>query len=70
MVSKTLKEYEELLSDSGFLRIHKSSIINLLHLKKLHIDDGVLAQMEGGTKLVVSRRRTAELVEKAKQYNF
>jgi two-component system LytT family response regulator len=29
MISKTLKEYEELLSDEGFLRVHQSHLINL-----------------------------------------
>jgi len=34
MVSKTLKYYEELLVDFGFLRTHKSHLINLSHVVK------------------------------------
>lgn len=34
MISKTLKYYEELLSDFGFLRTHKSHLINLSHVVK------------------------------------
>lgn len=70
MVSKTLKEYEEMLSGSGFMRIHKSSIINMVHLKKLIMVDGLHALMTDGSALAVSRRKAGELVEKAKQYNF
>jgi two-component system LytT family response regulator len=33
VVSKHLKEYEEILLDTEFIRIHKSKIINLKHLK-------------------------------------
>jgi len=70
LVSKTLKEFEELLSDSGFIRIHKSSIINIRHLKKVNIDDTVSAQMADGSILAVSRRRAAELVEIVKQHKI
>lgn len=34
LVSKTLKEYEDLLSGSGFFRVHQSHLVNLLHVKK------------------------------------
>lgn len=70
VVSKTLKEYEELLEESGFFRIHKSNIINLRHLKKVSVEDGVGAHMSDGRILGVSRRRTAELMEKARQYVY
>lgn len=34
MICRTLKFYEELLNDCGFLRIHKSHLINLQYVKK------------------------------------
>lgn len=70
LVSKTLKEFEELLSDSGFIRIHKSSMINIRHLKKVNMDDTISAQMVDGTSLVVSRRRAADLVEIVKNHKI
>ncbi len=33
LISKTLKEYEELLTEHGFERIHQSHLINLAYLK-------------------------------------
>ena len=68
IVSKTLKEYESLLGDLGFFRIHKSSIINLIHLKNISKENGLDVIMSDGRALPVSRRRSSELFEKAKQY--
>ena len=68
VVSKTLKEYEDLLSDVGFLRIHKSSIINLFHLKNINREHGFDVVMSDGQTLAVSRRRSNELLDRAKQY--
>jgi two-component system LytT family response regulator len=68
VVSKTLKGYEDLLNDMGFVRIHKSTIINMRHLKKVQKDNGVDVVMSDGKALPVSRRRVQELLEKAKIY--
>ena len=68
VVSRTLKEYEGLLGDQGFFRIHKSSIINLIHLKNINKENGIDVVMSDGRKLPVSRRRSTELLDKARQY--
>lgn len=68
VVAKTLKEYEDLLGESGFFRIHKSSIINLKHLKKVNKGDSIDAVMSDGQILQVSRRRAPELLDMAKQF--
>ena len=68
VVSKTLKEYESLLADLGFFRIHKSSIINFTHLKNINKDNGIDVIMSDGRSLAVSRRRSTELLERAKQF--
>jgi two-component system, LytTR family, response regulator len=64
--SRTLKKFEDLLCDSGFLRIHKSHIINLIHLKKVIRLEKVSVQMVCNSELVVSRRRTSELLKAVK----
>ncbi len=68
VVPKTLKEYEGLLTNLGFMRIHKSSIINLLHLKKANYQNGMEVVMSDGQKLPVSRRKINELLGKIKLY--
>ena len=65
-VSKTLKEYEDILDGFGFVRIHKSSIINLNHLIKILKGEGTKVVMTGGLEIDVSRRRTPMLIEKIK----
>ncbi|WP_285009045.1 LytR/AlgR family response regulator transcription factor [Pedobacter faecalis] len=67
-VSKVLKEYEEILPDDRFLRIHKSSIINLNDLKEFNFKHGYQAIMKSGEKITVSRRRAAELSERLRSY--
>ncbi len=57
VVSKTLKDYEDILSRNNFFRIHKSVIINIKYLKKYIKGDGGTVIMEDGSELVVSRRR-------------
>ncbi len=63
LVSRTLKEYEDLLEPMGFYRIHKSSIINLRFLKKYKKGDGGIVTMEDGTEIEVSRRRKDDFLK-------
>lgn len=55
--SKTLKEYDELLSKYDFLRIHKSHLINMQFVESL-IKGGEV-QMKTGTILPIAKRRRA-----------
>lgn len=63
LVSKTLKEYEELLSEHGFSRIHQSSLINLHHVKKYIKGAGGKVEMSDGVTLQVSQQRKAAFVK-------
>ncbi|HEU4716863.1 MAG TPA: LytTR family DNA-binding domain-containing protein, partial [Bacteroidia bacterium] len=40
VVTRTLKEYEEMLEPNGFVRVHHSHLINLEHLKEFIKSDG------------------------------
>ncbi len=63
LVTKTLKEYEELLNEYGFFRVHHSHLINLNHVKKyLKKDDTVI--MSDGSVIDVSRRKKDEFLAK------
>jgi len=66
VISKLLKEYDKLLSGSGFIRIHRSHLVNLKHLKRFDKHDGGYVVMSTGSKLPVStsgRERLLELFE-------
>ncbi len=59
LVSRTIKEYEELLNDHHFLRVHKSYLVNLNHVGKYE-KEGVL-WMSNGNEITVSRRKKDEV---------
>lgn len=63
MVSKTLKEYESLLGDCGFLRVHNSHLINISHIKRFSKPDGGFVEMLDGALIPVSRRKKAIVLE-------
>jgi len=57
MVSKVLKEYVELLKDSGFLRVHKSHLVNLNYIDKFNKADGGFLIMKDSSSVPVSQRK-------------
>jgi two-component system, LytTR family, response regulator len=63
IVSKTLKEIEELLSDYHFIRPHKSHLVNLLHVRNFFKPDGGSITMIDGTHVPVSRRKREYIIE-------
>ncbi len=62
LVCRTLKEFEELLSDRGFFRIHHSHIINLKHLRKYVRGKGGYVVMSTGREFEVSVRRRESFI--------
>ena len=66
LVSKTLGEYEDLLADYGFLRIHKSHLVNAKYVTK--VDRDGLLLMSDGKQLVISKRRKEMVMNKLKQH--
>lgn len=66
LVSKTLGEYEDLLEEHGFLRIHKSHLVNAKYVTK--VDRDGLLLMTDGKQLVISKRRKEMVMSKLKQH--
>ena len=67
VVSRLIKEYEELLEGFNFLRVHQSSMINMKHIKKYVRGDGGQVWMSDNSEIEVARRRKDELIEKMQQ---
>lgn len=63
LVSKTIKEYEELLADQGFFRTHQSHLININHISSFEKGDGGYLKMADGSMVPVSKRKKEELLE-------
>lgn len=61
LISKTLKEYEELLGEHGFERIHQSHLINLAFLKSYIKNDGGYVIMADNTNIPISQRKKERL---------
>lgn len=64
VVSRILKEYEELLADLNFFRVHNSCLINLSHVVKYVKGDGGYVVMTDGESVEVARRKKSELLNK------
>lgn len=62
IVSRTLKEYEEMLAECGFYRVHKSYLINLFHVKRFDRMDGGFIVLTDGFKIPVASRKRDEML--------
>lgn len=56
--NKNIGTYEELLEKQNVIRIHKKYMVNLLHVKTIHKTNGFYCELNDGTTLDVSRRKT------------
>jgi two-component system, LytTR family, response regulator len=63
LVSKTLKFYAEILPDGLFFRIHKSHLINLMHVKQYTAVDGGYVLMNDGSRVEVSIRKKDDFLK-------
>jgi two-component system LytT family response regulator len=57
LVSKTMKEFEDLLTKHGFFRIHQSFLVNLSQIKKYNRGQGGEVEMSDGEMIPVSRSK-------------
>jgi len=57
MVCRPLKEYDNLLSDYNFLRVHQSHLINLKEVESYVKSDGGYIKMKDGSSIPISRQR-------------
>jgi two-component system LytT family response regulator len=67
-VAKVLKEYEELLPEQQFVRVHKSSLVNLHYVKEYNSRNGLELILNNGTKIAVSRRRAGDFLHRIKSF--
>jgi len=63
LTSKTLKEYEDMLPETIFFRVHNGAIININFIKKFIKGEGGQLQMTNGVLIDVARRRKDELMQ-------
>ncbi|OYU84869.1 MAG: DNA-binding response regulator [Flavobacterium sp. BFFFF2] len=57
LISKTLKEYDDLLSEHGFERVHQSHLVNGAYVKSYIKKEGGYLVMTDGAHIPVSQRK-------------
>ena len=62
LVSKSLKEYEKLLSSHQFIRVHHSHLVNINHIKRFHKQHGLSLLMSDNSMVDVSIRKKDQLL--------
>lgn len=64
LISRSLKEYDDMLCDNNFLRVHHAHFININHVKKYVKGEGGYLVMTDGTSVPVSVRKKMQVMEK------
>jgi two-component system LytT family response regulator len=67
VVAKTLKEFEEMLTEYNFFRIHNSHLVNLAYVKSYNKGKGGSVVLIDGTEIEVSTRRKDDFLQKMGQ---
>ena len=62
IVCKNLKDFENILIDSGFCRVHHSYLVNLSHVQKYIKGDGGYIVLTGNHHVTISRRKKEEFL--------
>ncbi len=63
IISKSLKEYEEVLEPFGFVRTHHSHLINIKHISRFDKADGGVLVMDNEHVVPVSQRKRELILE-------
>ncbi|MGE5383204.1 MAG: LytR/AlgR family response regulator transcription factor [Omnitrophica WOR_2 bacterium] len=60
LISRSMKEYNEMLAEYGFIRIHNSHLINLKYVKRF-LRDELICVLKDNSNIPVSYRKRDEL---------
>lgn len=63
VVAKTLKEFEEMLREYHFFRVHNSHLVNLAYIKAYNKGKGGYITLQDNTEIEVSTRRKDEFLK-------
>lgn len=62
LIARTLKDFEETLSEKGFIRVHNSHLVNARKIKKFVKADGGHLEMTDGSIVYVSKSKKADII--------
>ncbi len=69
VATRSLGEFEQMLGEPVFFRIHKSTIINMNYLQAYSSYEGNFAELYDGTRLSISRRRVNDFREAVRHFS-
>ena len=64
VVSRTLLEFENLLVPLGFVRIHRSHLVNIVNVVRYLKSNGGMVELKTGEQLKVSPKHKEDLLNK------
>lgn len=64
LLSRTLREVQEVLEERNFLRVHRQYVVNLDHIKTYHKGEAAYLLMHGDVSIPVSKSQKEKLVQK------
>jgi two-component system, LytTR family, response regulator len=67
--SRTIKTFEDTLTQMGFVRVHKKHIVNMNYMKTYIKGEGGYIMLENGESVEVSRRKKSALIEILRRSN-
>lgn len=68
LISKTLREYENILDTSGFFRISRSSLVNMKYIKRYIKHKNPTIELTNGVQLKISTSRKNEFLKEMEIY--
>lgn len=63
IVSRTIKEFESMLSGSGIIRVHQSHLVNIIFIDRFMKRDGGYLLLREGTKIPVSPNLKNQVIQ-------
>ena len=66
--ARLIHEYESMLEDSGFVRVHKTFLVNMQHVNEYQRGEGGQLVLSNGDVVEVSRRKKDLLLTRMKEF--
>ena len=68
LVAKTLVDFEDLLREHSFVRVHKTHLVNMRHVSAYARNDGGSLILTNGDEVIISRRRKELVLERLRMF--
>lgn len=66
-VTRKIKDFEETLATKGFIRVHKSFLVNISHISELHRDDSGYLLMANQARIPISPKDKEAIIQRIKK---